>query len=258
MTRRLPLLIGVLIVAAAGWWFFQRRDAASPAPAATAATAPTAVLGIRLDVTWAGPNDDALAVIRMGDAGTARRQALEATEKAVGRQYKGAARERTLTTPVATPPENWATLVRLAATANGATTAATVTPAATTEPGAAMFVFRAGAGVTLQASLPFDGGTVTSNVVTLKAPEPGPARAIAQGRVAEMLKRGDGIAAASRALLGDDARSAWGHFFNGAALELSGDKPGAVAAYRRALEFSPSSYEPPVALLDRIARLSAK
>lgn len=259
MTRRLPFLIGLVVVIAAGWSFWHRRGATpTPATTATAVSAPTATLGIRLDVMWTGPDDDAVATIRVGDAGAARRQAIEAVEKAAGRQYKGAVRERALATPAATPPENWAALVRLSTTVEGATTTVTATPATTTEPGAAMFVFRVAAGATLQASLPFNGATVTSNVVTLKAPAAGPARVIAQGRVAEQLKRGDGMAAASRALLASDARSAWGHYFNGAALELSGDKAGAVAAYRRALEFSPRSYEPPIVLLDRIARLSAK
>ena len=242
--RRLTLLIVAVIVIGAGWWFWQRRGATSaPAQGAQAANAPTPILGIRLEVHWTGSDDDAIAVIRVGDAGAARRQALEGAEKASGQQYRGAARARVLATPPATPPENWASLVRLTATTNGAAATVTLTPAATTEAGAAMFVFREGAGAALQASLPFNGGTAASNTVTLTAPATATARAIAQGRAAEMLKRRDAIAAASKTLLASDARSAWGHYFNGAALELGGDKAGALAAYRRALEYHWSVYK---------------
>lgn len=259
MTRRLSLLIVLIVVTAAGWWLWQRRGT-TPTPSSTAKAtgAPAPMLGMRLEVHWTGAGDDAVAVIRVGDAGAARRQAIEAAEAANGQQYRGAARARALATPPATPPENWASLVQLTSTTGGAAATVAMTPAETTEPGAAMFVFRAAAGATLRASLPFNGATVTSNVVTLKALADGPARLIAQGRVAEILKRGDAMATASKTLLASDARSAWGHYFTGAALELGGDKAGALAAYRRALEFSPRSYEPPLALLDRIARLTAK
>lgn len=257
MMRRTSIVLGVLVVlGAAGVWWWARS--APPAPAATSATAqsqPAAALTLRLEVMSAGPDDDAVATVRVYDAGAARRDTLLATEKAAGREWRGSTRTRILNAPAATPPSDWPTLVTMTVTNASGTANVPIAPATGATSGTATFVLKARAGDRLTASLPFGGQRVASNVVVIPALADGRARTIAQGRVAEILGRADAMRAAADALLAADANSPWGDYFRGAALEAAGDRAGARSAFERALTHSAKSSEPPMGLMLRIERL---
>jgi hypothetical protein len=254
--RAAAAVMVVLLVVAATWWW-TRSDGVVPPPrdndSADAGATPR--LALQLEVLSAGPDDDIVVVVRTFDAGRVQKNALEAAERASGREWNSRSRTRHLAAPPADPPDNWTGQVTVTSTIGGTTAPLTMRAVPAREPGSAMFVTRAQAGARLTASLPYLGTTVTSNTVTTRILTDVTDIAVAQGRAAEALGQADAVRAAGATLLARDANSVWGDYFRGAALELGGDTAGARAAYERALSHVVRGYEPPLGLSLRIDRL---
>jgi hypothetical protein len=256
-TRAAVAVVGMLILGAAAPWWWTRSGSNVPptrdTDTAIAGTAPR--LALQLEVLSAGPDDDTVVVVRPFDAGRVQKNAIEAAERASGREWNSRTRAQRLAAPPANPPDNWTEQVTLTSTLNGAVTTLTRRVVPTREPGVGMFLVRAPAGARLAASLPFLGATVRSNTVTTRVLVDATEIAVAQGRAAEVLGHADAVRAAGAALLARDANSVWGDYFRGAALELDGDRAGARAAYERAVSHVVPGYEPPLGLSLRIDRL---
>lgn len=255
MTRRIALIVAALVVVAIGAGLWRRASVPSSSPATTpTAAAPLPEFALHLELVASAPGEDAAAIVRLSDAGAIRRAALERSEKANGRTWKGSSRARIAATPTATPPADWATRVELMSPGSNTRVAASAMPGL--EPNSAVFAITLPADGAVEAALVIDGRTMRSRAAPLpNGPRDAATVTIARGSVAEVLGRSDGLRSASAALLRTDARSAWGHYFNGAALEMAGDRAGAAAAFTQALQSSPRGSEPPLALLARIERL---
>ncbi len=255
-TRAAVAVMVVLLFVAATWWW-TRSDGVAPPPrgSESADAVATPRLALQLEVLSAGPDDDTVVVVRAFDAGRVQKNALEAAERASGREWNSRTRTRHLAAPPADPPDNWTGQVTVTSTVDGTSTALSLRAVPAREPGTAMFVTRAQAGARLTASLPYLGKTVTSNTVTIRVLSDVTDIAVAQGRAAEALGQTDAVRAAGTTLLSRDANSVWGDYFRGAALELEGDTAGARAAYERAMSHVVRGYEPPLGLSLRIDRL---
>ncbi len=251
MRRVMPLLM-VMVAAGAGyWWWCTRVPATAPAQSPAG---PRPQLGVMLELLPAGPDDDSVIVARVFDRGELQREALAAAEAATGRTWAGSTRALRVAPPAAVAPASWPTQITLTSVTPSGSSALAAEPATAREPNAALYVVRLPAGARVTAILPFDGRTVTSNVVTVPSFADAASLHVARGRVAEALSRVDALEAAATALLALDGNSVWGDYMRGAALELSGDRAGARAAYERALSHVVPSAEPPMGLILRIER----
>lgn len=257
MKGRVMLMTACLALAAGagGYWWWTRP--AMPAAPVSVPDAARAALGLRLAIESAGADDEAAATVRIFDVLAARRQTIAAAEQAAGRTWKGSSRAAVNAAAAVAPPANWVSLVTFTVTREGKQSTLAATQATATEPGSALFVMKTRPGDRITATAGVEGAVITSNGVTIAAIADARARTIAQGRVADLLGRADGLRAASSSLLAANADSPWGDYFRGVALELEGDRPAAHAAFERALANSGRGSEPSLGLLLRIERLQS-
>jgi hypothetical protein len=197
-----------------------------------------------------------LATVKVFDPQAVQREAFQAAETANGREVRNSARARVMNAPPATAPDGWERQLSFTRTMAETSTSIDARVVRRTADGAALLTFVAPpAGARVSVSMPWNGTTVTSNAVAVVASATPLASWIARGRIAEQTKNADGLTAAAAAISAANAREAWGPYFQGAALELSGDRAGARTAYARALALSPKGQEPPVTLLEKLRLL---
>ncbi|TAK18106.1 MAG: hypothetical protein EPO35_01675 [Acidobacteria bacterium] len=256
MTRRLWLLAGVLIVAGAGVAVWRSRPAApsrsSVANNGVAAQAPTSPLAVRLSISPGMPGDPALAVVRVFNM-RARQPAPIRVETPVAVDFATATFAlETEGAGETAGPRIAATVFRLpqptAMSLDATTTASTMLniDAAAMPP----------AGARVRATVVVGGQSLVSNWADVPAPGATQADQLAsRARVEDM--RGDtgALARTAEALIAAAPQDPRGYFFRGIVLERSGDRAGALTAYRATLDRLRPGAEPPLGLYERIRRL---
>lgn len=254
MKRAGLVIVALLMLAGTAYWWISRGVPASDARTDEQRAA-DAWLALRIQIFAAGADDDLLVEVTAYDR---RARQAAAIREAAGDRHRGSV----AAAPVheARPlPEGWLSRVRIEAA--GASIPHAVM--AQHPDGRAVLrveAARAPADATpVVAVLAYEEGEARSNTVSVtRAPDAPAERLVALGWQAELLSDLDRLATVGTDLVTVDPTSPWGHYFSGVVLEARGDREAALAAFRRALALTTPGYEPPLGLVMRIGRLTAR
>lgn len=251
------LLLVVVLAAAGAWWYTGRPagriegDAVAAGVQPAAPAVPVEPLMARLAIETGAPGDEALVIVSLFDGRLRNRITTEGALVAFSRAQLDAGVRVEVEQPdgsaTAGPPVSVIRAPEATPIRMEASTTLEVWVTMTTLPPP---------GQRIRLSLPVSDRTVTTDWVTVPAAPTALADQLAARARVQHMRGADTLAATADALVAQAPRDARGYYYRGLALESSGDRSGAIAAYEAALERTPNNRrEPPSALYRRLARL---